>query len=275
MVTILKLAAAVYLGYAFLLYLFQRTLSYHGTRLPAPPPDAAPEDAHEVDIDASVGRVPAWWFPAPESGRRPAVIVAHGNADLISDNVFLARRLRELGVGVLLVEYPGFGSGEGAPTRASIAEVFTLAWDRLVERPEVDRERIAGLGRSVGGGAITDLAVVRPMRAMVLQSTFYSLRSMVVRSYLMPPFLVKDDFDNAANLRSWRGPVLILHGNRDRVMSVGHGERLAAVREGIRLIRFDCGHNDCPWTSDDVLAEVRAFLVHSGVLESASQDSLA
>jgi fermentation-respiration switch protein FrsA (DUF1100 family) len=274
-VTILKLAAAVYLGYAFLLYLFQRTLSYHGTRLPAPHPDAAPEDAHEVDIDASVGRVPAWWFPSPEPGRRPAVIVAHGNADLIPDNVAMARRLRELGVGVLLVEYPGFGLGEGSPTRASIAEVFTLAWDWLVERPEVDRERIVGLGRSVGGGAITDLAVARPVRAMVLQSTFYSLRSMVARSYLMPPFLVRDDFDNAANLRTWRGPVLILHGERDRVVSIGHAERLASVRDGIRLLRFECGHNDCPWTREDVLEEFRVFLVDAGVLSSDSRGSLA
>ena len=266
MLTALKLLVAGYLGYALLLYLFQRPLTYHGTRMDPPPGVAVPDDGEEVDLPASGGPVPAWWFPAREPGPRPAIVVAHGNAELIHHNVAFARRLRELGAGVLLVEFPGYGAAQGAPTRESIGEVFTLAWDWLAERPEVDRERIVGLGRSLGGGAVTDLAVARPVRALVLQSVFYSLESMVARGYGMPPFLVKDDFDNAANLRRWTGPVLLLHGTRDRVVSVGHAERLAGVREGIGLLRYDCGHNDCPWESDEVLGEVRSFLEEAGVL---------
>lgn len=267
MLTVLKLVAAAYAVYALFLYLAQRPLTYHGTRLEPPAGATAPADAEVLELAAAGGPVPAWWFPAPEPGPRPAIVVAHGNAELVHHNVPLARRLRELGVGVLLVEYPGFGSARGAPTRASIREVFTLAWDRLSVRPEVDGERIVGLGRSLGGGAITDLAAERPVRALVLQSVFYSLKSMVARGYLMPPFLVKDDFDNARNLRRWDGPVLIFHGSRDRVVSVGHAERLAKVRDGIRVVRFDCGHNDCPWTGDAAMAELRGFLKEAGVLE--------
>jgi fermentation-respiration switch protein FrsA (DUF1100 family) len=200
------------------------------------------------------------------------VIVAHGNAELIHDGWPFARRLRGLGLGVLLVEYPGFGAAEGAPTRASIAQVFQMAWDQLAPRPEVDAGRIVGLGRSLGGGVITDLAAARPLRAVVLQSTFYSLKSMVARGYGMPPFLVKDDFDNAANLRVWDGPVLILHGTSDRVVSIRHAERLAQLRDGIRLVRYDCGHNDCPWTSDAVVDELRIFLGEAGVLAAGAQE---
>lgn len=268
MLSFLKIAAAAYIAYAALLYFLQRPLTYHGTRLPSPAQDAIPDDADLLELPASGGVVPAWWFPGSDPGPGPALIVAHGNAELIADNVAAARRLKDLGMGVLLVEYPGYGSAGGSPSRRTIQEIFTLAWDRLAARPEVDQSRIAGLGRSLGGGAITDLAVARPLQALVLQSVFYSLGSMVARGYLMPPFLVRDRFDNAANLQTWQGPALILHGERDRIVSIGHAERLAALRDGIRLLRFDCGHNDCPWGSDEVLDELRVFLMESGVLEA-------
>jgi fermentation-respiration switch protein FrsA (DUF1100 family) len=271
--TILKLVVVAYLGYALLLYIFQRPFTYHGTRLEAPVGAGVPADAEVLEIEASGGVVPAWWFPAEVRGPRPVVIVAHGNAELIHDGVPFARRLRGLGLGVLLVEYPGFGAAEGAPTRSSIAEVFEMAWDRLASRPEVDEGRIVGLGRSLGGGVITDLAAARPLRAVVLQSTFYSLKSMVARGYGMPPFLVKDDFDNAANLRAWDGPVLILHGTTDRVVSIRHAERLAQLRDGISLVRYDCGHNDCPWTSDAVMDELRTFLGDAGVLAGGGHET--
>lgn len=267
--TILKIALVGYLGYAALLWLFQRPLMYHGTRLEAPPEHARPADAEALVLEGAGGRNEAWWFRADGDEPAPAVIVAHGNAELISDNVDFARALRDLGLGVLLVEYPGFGSAAGEPSRASIGEAFTLAYDRLAERPEVDAERIVGLGRSLGGGAITDLAVARRVRALVLQSAFSSIGSMVLRGYGMPPFLVKDDFDNVANLRAWDGPVLVFHGTRDRIVSIGHGERLAAAREGVRLVRLECGHDDCAWTGPEVMQEVRQFLVRAEVLPGA------
>ena len=264
--TILKLALMGYLGYAALLWLFQRPLMYHGTRLDPASADARPVDAEPIVLEGAGGPNEAWWFPAEEGVSAPAMIVAHGNAELISDNVDFARALRDLGLGVLLVEYPGFGSAEGEPSRASIGETFALAYDRLVERSDVDPKRIVALGRSLGGGAVTDLAVARPLRALVLQSAFSSVGSMVLRGYFVPPFLVKDDFDNVANLRAWDGPVLVFHGTRDRIVSIGHGERLAAAREGVRLVRLECGHNDCAWTGAGVMDELRAFLVDTDVL---------
>jgi len=264
-VSALQIALLAYVGYGVLLYALQRPLMYPGTRVP--PSGNVPEDAVTLPVAVSVGTVEAWWFGATGPGAMPALIMAHGNAELIEDNVVLARRLRDSGIGVLLVEYPGFGNSEGSPTRASIGEALTAAYDRLVARPDVDSARIVGMGRSLGGGAITDLATARGLRALVLQSTFTSVSSMVLRGYGVPGFLVKDDFDNAAVLASWEGPALVFHGRDDRIIPFHHGERLAAVREGIRLVPLECGHNDCAWTGSAVLREMREFLEEAGVLE--------
>ena len=144
----------------------------------------------------------------------PAFIFAHGNGELIDYWPDELRPVAALGAGLLLVEYPGYGRSEGAPTQERILEVFTRAYDRLAARPEVDPGRIVLIGRSMGGGAVCDLALKRPSAALVLLSTFTSLRTYAVR-YLAPGFLIRDPFDNLAAVRQYPGPVLVVHGRED------------------------------------------------------------
>jgi fermentation-respiration switch protein FrsA (DUF1100 family) len=96
-------------------------------------------------------------------------------------------------------------------------------------------------------------------------STFSSVADMV-KHYLVPSALLLDDFDNVAVVRAFAGPVLLVHGTRDRVIGFAHSERLAAASPNARLLRLECGHNDCPPDSEAYMAELRAFLAHAGVL---------
>ena len=80
------------------------------------------------------------------------VIFAHGNGELIDYWPDELKKFNDFGLGVLLVEYPGYGRSDGTPTQKSISEAFEAAYDMLVSRPDVDAERIILFGRSVGGG---------------------------------------------------------------------------------------------------------------------------
>jgi pimeloyl-ACP methyl ester carboxylesterase len=148
-----------------------------------------------------------------------------------------------MGMAVLLLEYPGFGGMPGSPTEKSTTAAAVAAYDALARLPEVDPARIVAFGRSLGGGVACSLSRQRPLFAMILQSTFTSLKPFSAR-YLVPGFMVRDVYDNRAALSSFTGPVLLLHGRQDRVVPIGHGRDLAAAGKNVRFIEFDAGHED-------------------------------
>ena len=187
---------------------------------------------------------------------------AHGNGELIDDWIDSFETPRAWGASVLLVEYPGYGRSSGAPSEASIAAAMIAAYDWALTRPGVDPARIVGWGRSVGGGAVCALARERSLAALVLESSFTSVRSMA-NGIGLPAFLVRDPFDNLATVASFAGPVLIVHGERDSMIPVAHARELHEAAKDSRLwLEPSCGHNDCPrpW------AVLREFLLEKGLL---------
>jgi len=199
-------------------------------------------------LDAGGARTEAWLLPARAGRSAPAalVIYTHGNGELIDDWASAWDEPRSWGLSVLLVEYPGYGRSGGSPSEAGIAATILAAYDTAAKRPEVDPGRIIAYGRSLGGGAASVLAAQRTLAALVLESTFTSVRD-IAKSLRVPGFLVPDPFDSVSRLAAFRGPTLIVHGERDEVVPVAHGRALHDALPQSELVIFrDCGHNDCP-----------------------------
>src|SRR5690606_14605281 len=104
------------------------------------------------------------------------------------------RPYRELGLAVLLVEYPGYGRSGGSPSEASITRAALAAYDRLVARADIDPARIVLHGRSLGGGVVAVLSDARAAAALVLESSFTGVTAFA-SGMLLPPLLVRDPFD--------------------------------------------------------------------------------
>jgi hypothetical protein len=251
-------------GYFGLACAMQRSVLF-----PAPPAGGADAlaripDAERIWLETNGARTEAWYLPPMPAESRPAplVIFTHGNGELIDDWAVAFEPLRRWGAGVLLVEYPGYGRSTGSPSQRSIAATMTNAYDRMRARADVDPQRIIAYGRSLGGGAACALASERSIAALVLESTFTSVRPLAL-GFGLPGFLVRDPFDNLDVLRGYPGPVLIVHGERDEIIPVAHASALHAAAPRSRLALEPCGHNDCerPWLL------VRDFLRENGLLE--------
>lgn len=255
------------LGYALLIFGVQRWLAFPGTFRDSPRPTAsAPEGVTQVWLETSFGPVEAWFFGREGSALAPTILFAHGNGELIEDWESEMRLLAEAGVSALLVEFPGYGHSQGKPSRASLRETFALAFDWLVARDDVDADRIVAFGRSMGGGAAGDLALDRPIRALVLQSTF-STAAAVARESMIPPFLVRDRFDNQRAVADFSGPVLLMHGIEDDVIPYAHAQRLASAREGLEIHTLDCAHNDCAREWPAIVEYLTEFLRVNALLQ--------
>ena len=260
----------LYAGYCLLLFLAQRHMLFPRYMLPPLAVDEGPKtDSLEIIwIQTRFGKVETWYLPPAKPSNRhsaPLVIFGHGNAERID---FCARELLQFtrwGMGVLLVEFPGYGRSQGKPSQVSITETFIRAYDIMSRRKEVDASKIILYGRSMGGGAVCSLLKQRGAAAVILMSTFTSVRSFAPR-YLVPSFLVRDPFDNRTALQTFQGPVLILHGKHDEIIPHAHGKTLYQASPNARFITYECGHNDCPPDWDQFWKDVKGFLRKNSLL---------
>ena len=264
-------AFCLYVFYCCLLFLLQRQILY--PRFKIEDPSGVGESIPRLEklwLHTTYGEIEAWFLPPASnlSGEpAPAVIFAHGNGELIDFWPEELSELTHLGLGVLLVEYPGYGRSEGAPSQERITEGFVTAYDTLVSREDTDASRIVLFGRSLGGGAVCTLAAARPSAALILLSTFTSVRSLASK-FLVPGFLIRDPFDNLRVVGSYTGPVLVIHGKNDDLIPYEHGEALHRAAQHGKMIVYDCQHNDCPPNWDRFWRDVGTFLHDTGILKN-------
>ncbi len=239
----------LYAAYCGLLFVLQRQIMFPRNQIPpalqAEQPIAGLE---KLWLDTDSGKVEVWVVPSvgsPSDKPRPVVIFGHGNGEIIDFWPEELRQFTRLGVGLALVEYPGYGRSAGNPSEESITQAFVAAYDMLTTRKDVDPTRIILLGRSLGGGAVCALARRRPSAALILMSTFTSAKSFA-KNFLAPSFIVRDPFDNLAVVKNYPHPVMIIHGKHDGVIPFSHGKTLHAAAKQGKMIAYNAGHNDCP-----------------------------
>lgn len=231
-----------------MVYAAQRSVLF-----PAPPvtEGSLPRWVEIVRLPHAGGNVDAIFLPATgdaertADGQRPLVMFFHGNAELAEYWIGEFEAPRTWGWSVLLVEYPGYGRSAGTASERSITETTRAAHRWAQADPRVDAARIVVYGRSLGGGAAARLAADASLPALILESSFTSVRPLAARMGV-PGFLVRDPFDNVAALREYRGRLLVIHGRDDTLIPVSHGRALAATVPGAELHELPCGHNDCP-----------------------------
>lgn len=129
--------------------------------VPAPDLGAAHED---VTLTTSDGLSLEGWYVPSRNGA--AVLVFAGRTNTQNE----ARLLVEHGYGVLIIDRRGEGASDGAGNMfgwGGERDIFA-ALDFLSDRPDVDPDRIGGLGLSVGGELMLQAAAVDDRLAAVV-----------------------------------------------------------------------------------------------------------
>lgn len=256
----LLLAAA---GLWFLLILlgavFQRQLIYLPDRARPEPP----ADVEEVLLATEDGLELVAWYLAPDGPPVTTVLLAPGNAGNRAGRVPTARGLNERGHAVLLLEYRGYGGNPGRPSESGLVADARAARDHLAARPDVEEDRIAYLGESIGSAVAAALAAQRPPAALVLRSPFPELADVGRAAYPFLPIrtLLRDRHPTSDHLESYDGTVLVVAGADDRIVPT-ELSRAVAQRAGASYVEIaGAGHNDAAlFVGDRFLDAVDAHL---------------
>jgi fermentation-respiration switch protein FrsA (DUF1100 family) len=243
---LLVIVALIYVGWcAFLYFMQDRMMFPRGMAAAATPEEIIPPTITRLWVATKDGtKTEGWLLPFKTSNgeRAPAVILTHGNAELIDDCLGDAARWNARGFHVLLCEYRGYGRSGGSPGQKGISADVAAFYDLLAAREDVAPARIYAHGRSLGAAVAVQLAAARPIAGLILESPFKSAASFAVR-FGAPPFLVKSPFRTDRVLPTLRTPVLMLHSTEDDIIPVAHSRALKAVRPDATLVEMTGGHN--------------------------------
>ena len=102
-------------------------------------------------------------------------------------------------------------------------------------------QRIVVFGESLGSGVAVALAATHRIGGLVLEAPFTSAADIGAAAYWFLPvrLLMKDPFRSDTRIGKVTAPLLVLHGARDGVVPIAHGERLFSLaNEPKRFVRF-------------------------------------
>ncbi len=199
--------------------------------------------------------------PDSTAGPHPAVLMMHGFTGHRMESHLLfvktARALAEAGFVALRFDFRGSGESEGrfqdVTVEGEVSDALAVL-DWLAARPEVDPQRIALLGLSMGG-CVASLVAGQDNRvkALVLWAAVadpFALFAQLEKSTPLPPplgvqpdgtvdlggFLMGMDFVRTLPdvrpldvVQQYSGPALIVHGSQDPTVPPRHAEMYKEV----------------------------------------------
>ncbi len=244
MPTLKWLIIAIILGYGGLLalmYVFQRALLYFPDTAHTLPTEAGLPKASEVTFQSEDGeKLIAWHAPA-QAGKK-LVIYFQGNAGGLNLRADRFTWLTADGTGLLALRYRGYGGSTGSPSEEGLIRDARAAYG--FASAQVPANRVVVFGESLGTAVAVALAAERPTAGVILDAPFTSASDVGAAAYRFAPvrWLMKDSWHSDERIGGVKAPLLVLHGEQDRIVPIHFGDRLFALaNEPKRMVRFAQG----------------------------------
>jgi len=220
--------AFLFVGSLWLLVLWaQPRMAFFPSRGVQRTPDSLGVPYTDLQIVTTDGvTLHAWWMPHPSP--RAQVIYWHGNGGNLALWLDVLADVRHQGFSVLAVDYRGYGASGGSPSEQGIyldGAAATAYYREQLQRPEIPT---IYWGRSLGASVASKMAAAQPPDAVILESPFPDVRFLFRGNPLMLglSFLSTYRFPTTRHLQSYRGPLLVMHGDADSIIPFDAGKHV-------------------------------------------------
>jgi fermentation-respiration switch protein FrsA (DUF1100 family) len=231
---------------------------FHPARYPAGNWQPKGEDAWFTSADGT--KLHGWYLAAERP--KAVVLYCHGNAGNVTGHWPMMRfYASELDASSLVFDYRGYGRSEGTPNEQGVLADARAAREWLAKRAGVAEKDIVLVGRSLGGGVACHLAAHDGARALVLENTFTSVPDVAASKLPLLPvgWLMNTRLDSLSCIAQYHGPLLMTHGDADRTIPLGLGQRLFdAANEPKQFVLVPGGTHNAPPTQA-YLRALKAF----------------
>lgn len=204
-----------------------------------------------VVVETGEERLSCWHAPA--AAGQKTLIHFHGNGEVVADYLpDYARSIGELGVGVFLAEYRGYGGSTGIPQLGKMLGDVEPVYRAV----GLEAQQLVVYGRSVGALFAVELVSRYPQIAgLILESGVADvLQRLQVRMNAQELGVSESELvatvaahlDHRTKLRDYQGRLLVLHARDDDLVTPDHAQLHFdwAGTENKELVWFERGgHN--------------------------------
>ena len=217
----------LYLGFMLLIFIFQGKLVYFPGKEVGDTPGSIGlhyEDVYLVTDDKI--KIHGWYVPHPDA--KATLLFFHGNAGNISHRIESIFIFYNIGLSVFIIDYRGYGNSDGRPSEHGTYRDAMAAWNYLVDERHLRPDEIIVFGRSLGGAVAASLAAKVTPAAVILESTFTSIKELGTHYYPYLPvsWISRIHYPVDEHITSFNCPVLIIHSHQDELVPVRFGQRL-------------------------------------------------
>ena len=227
-------------------YAFQRNLQYFPSQVLQSAEEGTGGLMQTVTYRTGDGLDLQAWYRRPDDGL-PTLVMFHGNGGQHGHRAPSMLPYMERGYGVLLAGYRGYGGNPGSPTEDGFYADGRAALDWLATGG-TGPDAVVLYGESLGSGVAVQMAAERPVAGLMLQAPFTSAVDVGQVAYRWLPvrLLMRDRYDNLSKIKQVSVPLLVIHGDADRVVPTRFGRRLFEAANEPKTARFIPGaaHND-------------------------------
>ncbi|MCB8978560.1 MAG: alpha/beta hydrolase [Ardenticatenaceae bacterium] len=188
-----------------------------------------------------------WYIPSRNGA---AIIAQHGYKSDRTVMLNIASMLSRHGYGVIMIDLRAHGESEGDIITFGKLERYDVdaAYQYLLTRPEVDKNRIGAIGNSMGGATLIMYSADNPnIKAIAVQSSFAQIEDVAavnIQQYTgLPPaqpltYLVKLFVEQETGVQAEEisvldsigkispRPILLMQGGQDEFIPINSGQRL-------------------------------------------------
>lgn len=181
------------------------------------------------------------------------LLISHGICEDVGMHLPLIKHIiKQLNVNLAYYDYSGYGLSYNKntgkppqPTEKQCYEDIDAVYNYLVNIQNIPFEKIILFGWSLGTAPTLYIGAKYKVGAVILQSPFESIFRAYTRKNL--PDSKFDIFRNMFYIKMLRAPLLIIHGNKDKLIPIQQAQNLfdaAASKIKIFTTIVDVGHAD-------------------------------
>ena len=244
--TFLLTISGLYLIIIIILTVFQSRFIYFPHKQISATPEFIGIEFEQIVFEASDGVNLCGWF-IPAENHNKTLLFCHGNAGNISHRLESIKIFADLGLGVFIFDYRGYGSSKGNPSEEGTYLDAAGAWQYLIDIKMIKPDEIIIFGRSLGASIAAWTAQKYDPKALIIESAFISVPELGSEIYPFLPvkLLSRFKYSTIDYIRKISCPVLVIHSRNDDLIPYKHGVKLfETANEPKEFLEIFGSHNE-------------------------------